>query len=85
MIARAYLMHPYDDHWIDEEVKIWAKAHPKNIKRGESATEWQVLEEAHKQEVRDQINKAKQHSQAFWDYTNKYYETLFGEPNKVKK
>jgi hypothetical protein len=83
-IARAYLVHPNDAHWMNDDVKEWANTNPKNIKRGESKTEWEALEKAHGKEVRDQIYKAKENSQKFWNYTNKHYETFFDTLNKVK-
>jgi type VI secretion system VgrG family protein len=76
-IAGAYLVHPMDCHWQDATVAQWAKKNPANVKRGESATEWEALEKAHKKEVLDGIRNAGKASQSTWDYVNKYFKDLF--------
>jgi hypothetical protein len=63
----------------------WAKTHGGSIKRGESATEWEALEKEHGDEVRAKIRRANESSKQTWDYINKYYDTIFGEKNQVKK
>lgn len=76
-IAGAYLVHPMDCHWQDATVAQWAKKNPAYVKRGESATEWEALEKAHKKAVLDGIRNAGKASQSTWDYVNKYFEDLF--------
>jgi len=65
-------------------VANWALSHASEIKRGESATEWEALEKAHKQEAIDAITKAGQRSKDVWNYINKNYEELFGDKNQVR-
>lgn len=84
-IAAGYLIHPFDSAWQDSIVAKWARANPAQVKRGESATEWEALRRAHEQEVRDGIKKSGERSKQTWDYLNREYETLFGETNQVKK
>ncbi|QJE00688.1 type VI secretion system tip protein VgrG [Massilia forsythiae] len=85
LIARGFLTHPFDTNWQDKLVTDWAVKHPKEVKRGESATEWEAIEKAHKKEVLDSINRAKKMSQESWDYINKNFTTLFKEKNQIKK
>ena len=84
-VASAYLVHPMGCNWQDSIVSGWASAHPGQVKRGESATEWEALRKQHEQEVRDGIKRAGQRSKAVWDYLDENYETIFGEKNQVKK
>ncbi len=84
-IAADFFVHPLDCHWQDDIVKNWAAAHPKQVKRGESSTEWEALHKQIEKESRGAINKVEKNSKATWDYINKYYDTIFGEKNQVKK
>ena len=83
--AASYLVHPYDTSWQDQTVRNWAQAHPNQVKRGESSTEWEALRKEHEQEIRENIKKISNMSQSTWDYLNKNYEVIFGEKNKVKR
>ncbi|WP_229258439.1 hypothetical protein [Duganella rivi] len=47
------------------------------MKRGESSTEWEALEKAHKKEVLDSINRMGKASKSTWDYVNEYFDQLF--------
>ena len=85
LIARGFLVHPFDTNWQDKLVADWAKRHPQEVKRGESATEWEALEKAHKKEILDSINSAKKANQESWDYINKNFTVLFNEKNQIKK
>lgn len=83
--AAAFLIHPFDSQWQDDLVRNWATGHPAQVKRGESATEWEALRKEHEQEIRDGIKRAGERSQRTWDYLNKHYEEIFGEKNQVKR
>ena len=85
LIATRYLTHPLDTTWQDEPVAKWAAKHPLQIVRGESATEWEALEKAHKQETIDAINNAGKRSKKLWDYINDNYDSIFLETNQVRK
>jgi hypothetical protein len=85
LIARDFLTHPFDTDWQDKLVTDWAKMHPQEVKRGESATEWEAIEKAHKKEVLDSIERAKKTNQEAWDYINKNFTALFDEKNQIKK
>ena len=85
LIARGFLTHPFDTNWQDKLVAEWAKKHPKEVKRGESATEWEAIEKAHKKEVLDSINRTKKTSQESWNYVNKNFTALFNGKNQIKK
>jgi hypothetical protein len=85
LIARGFLAHPFDTNWQDNLVTNWAKRHPHEVKRGESATEWEAIEKAHKKEVLDSINKVKRTNQEAWDYINRNYSALFNEKNQIQK
>ncbi len=84
-VAAAYLVHPFDSSWQDQAVLSWAKTHPKQIKRGESSTEWVALRKEHEQEIRDGIKKVSENSGNLWRYINENYDTIFGEKNQVKR
>ena len=85
LIARGFLTHPFDTSWQDKLVADWARKHPQEVKRGESATEWEAMEKAHKEEVLDSIERAKKTNQEAWNYINKNFTTLFNEKNQIKK
>jgi hypothetical protein len=85
LIARGFMTHPFDTNWQDKLVADWAKRHPQEVKRGESATEWEALEKAHKKEVLDSIERAKKINQESWDYINKNFSALFNEKNQIRK
>jgi hypothetical protein len=85
LVAANFLVHPMDSTWQDNEVLQWARSHPKQVKRGESSTEWQALRAEHEKEVRERIDRTSQRSRENWDYLVKYYEDLFGQKNQVKK
>jgi hypothetical protein len=85
LIARGFLTHPFDTSWQDKLVADWAEKHPQEVQRGESATEWEAIEKAHKKEVLDSIGRAKKINQEAWDYINKNFSTLFNEKNQIKK
>jgi hypothetical protein len=84
-VAGGFLSHPFDCSWQDMHVSSWARAHPAQVKRGESSTEWEALHKAHAKEVREAIEKAGTQSKRTWDYLNDNYETLFGSKNQVAK
>jgi hypothetical protein len=85
-VAASYLVHPNDTTWQDIAVSNWASAHPSQIKRGASATEWEALRKEHEQEVRSAIKKTGRQSTELWEYINKNYDDLFGgKKNQVKK
>lgn len=84
-VAAAFIVHPFDSTWQDKLVTDWAAAHPKELIRGESSTEWIALEKAHGKEVRERIGKTNEAAKKTWDYININYETIFGEKNQVKK
>jgi len=83
-VAARFICHPEDCSWQDPLVTAWAKAHPKEVARGTSATEWEALEKAHKKEVMDKIEKMSNSSRSAWDYLNKNYKDLFGDEEKAK-
>jgi hypothetical protein len=83
--AVAFIVHPFSTDWQDKHVKEWATNHPDELKRGESATEWEALERAHKKEILDALDKAKKHNAEIWEYVNKHYADLFSENNQAKK
>ncbi len=85
LIARGFMTHPFDTNWQDKIVADWAKKHPQEVKRGESATEWEAIEKAHKKEVLESIDRAKKTNQNAWDYINKNFTTLFNEKNQIQK
>jgi uncharacterized protein involved in type VI secretion and phage assembly len=74
--AASYLVHPYDCVWQDAFVTQWARSNPGQVKRGESATEWEALEKAHKKEVLDAVRNTRNASKSTWDYVTKYYDQL---------
>ena len=84
-IAASFIVHPFDTNWQDEIVKQWAVTHPGQVRRGESATEWEALEKAHKQEAIDAINKTSKQSKDIWKYINDNYESIFEVKNQVRK
>jgi hypothetical protein len=84
-IAAKLIAHPFDTTWQDALVATWAAKHPQEIKRGESSTEWEALEKAHKKEILDTINKSRKNTHTLWNYVNEYYQSIFGEANQVKK
>ena len=77
VVAAQFICHPSDCTWQDQQVKAWGVAHPDQVKRGESATEWEALERAHKQEVMDNLERMRQGPRRSWNYVSKYYEDLF--------
>lgn len=78
-VAEAYLVHPLDCSWQDAIVSQWAQRNPIQVKRGESATEWEALEKAHKKEVLDTINNMGKASKSTWDYVNEYFDELLND------
>ncbi|SEN37510.1 Heterokaryon incompatibility protein Het-C [Duganella sp. CF517] len=84
-VAASFIVHPLDTNWQDAMVKEWAAKHPQQVLRGQSATEWEALEKAHKQETIDAINKTKKQSNDIWGYINKNYQSIFGTENQVRK
>nr|WP_229473973.1 HET-C-related protein [Pseudoduganella lurida] len=76
-VAAAFLVHPNDCHWQDKIVADWARRNPAQLKRGESATEWEALEKAHKKEVLDTIANAGKASRSTWKYVTDYFDDLF--------
>ena len=77
-IASKFLIHPAECNWQDNFVKSWASANPVKVKRGESATEWEALEKAHKKQVEDSIKEMSSASRKAW----RYLERNFGEMQK---
>jgi hypothetical protein len=84
-VAAEFLTHPYDTNWQDAKVKEWASKNPKQIMRGESATEWEALEKAHRQEAVRAIQNGTGNFNDIWNYVSKNYEAIFSTKNQVKK
>lgn len=57
--AVAFIVHPFSTDWQDRHAKEWATNHSAELKRSESATEWEALEREHKKEILDALGKAK--------------------------
>jgi hypothetical protein len=66
-------------------VRTWATTHLASIKRGESATEWEALEKAHKKEILEAINSGSKKTKRWWGYVNSNYQMLFDNKNQVRK
>jgi hypothetical protein len=84
LMAAQFLVHPFDCHWQDRIVANWAKAHPDQIKRAESATAMQTLQEGYLKDALSTIKKLGNDSQKRWDYIYKYFEAIFDDKNQVK-
>lgn len=74
-IAESLILHPVDTSWQDAVVTEWAGKHAQQLKRGESS-EWEALENAHKQDVIDAINKTTKQSTDIWKYINDSYDAM---------
>ena len=78
-----FMVHPVSTTWQDKYTLAWAKAHPKQIKRAESATELEVLYNTHQKEVIDTYTSATNTARKTYDYVGKYYDSLFpAKPTK---
>lgn len=81
-VAASFITHPFDSQWQDTIVKNWALSHPEKIKRGESSTEWEALNKAHKKEIIDGIAAANHKNKVLWSYIEKNYENIFGKNHR---
>jgi type VI secretion system secreted protein VgrG len=84
-LAASFIAHPLDTNRQDELVRTWATTHLASIKRGESATEWEALEKAHKKEILEAINSGSKKTKRWWGYVNSNYQMLFDNKNQVRK
>jgi uncharacterized Zn-binding protein involved in type VI secretion len=82
-LAAAYLVHPFDCKWQDEQVLDWAQMHPKEVTRGKTSLWWDRLRAEHEDELRRKIKKMQKRNAEIWDYVQRNYEALTGEKNKV--
>ena len=84
-LAGSFLVHPLDCNWQDERLAIWAKSHPAQLERLESATEYQHQVKVRERQLRDEIKRQEKNRQETYNYWVKYYESFFPPANKVKK
>jgi hypothetical protein len=84
-VAASLIVHTFDSQWQDAYVKAWASNHPAEIRRGESPTEWEALDKAHRKEVIEAINSAGNRNKIMWDYINRNDDAIFGSENQVRK
>jgi hypothetical protein len=82
VIASGFLKHPKDCTWQDQLVKAWGHANPAAVARGASATEWEALERAHKQEAIKRIEDMSSASKKSWQFLEKNFEDLFDSEKK---
>jgi len=84
LMAARFLVHPYECRWQDNIVDTWAKSHPAQIKRAESATALQALQEGYLKKARATMKKLGGDAEKKWNYLSKYFTTIFDEKTQVK-
>jgi type VI secretion system secreted protein VgrG len=84
-LAGSFMVHPLDCNWQDSRLDVWAKTHPEQMERLESATEYQHQLKVRKRELKEEAKRQEKNRKATYDYVVKHYEALFPASNKVKK
>jgi hypothetical protein len=84
-LAGSFMVHPLDCGWQDERLANWAKTHPAQLERLESATEYQHQVKVRERQFREEVKRQEKNRQDTYNYWVKYYETFFPPAEKEKR
>jgi type VI secretion system secreted protein VgrG len=84
-LAGSFMVHPLDCGWQDSRLDAWAKTHPKQMERLESATEYQHQIKVRERELREAAKRQEKNRQDTYNYLVKHYDALFPSKDKAKK
>ncbi|MES3021095.1 MAG: type VI secretion system tip protein TssI/VgrG [Pseudomonadota bacterium] len=84
-MAGSFLVHPLDCHWQDKSLAVWAKAHPTQLERLESATEYQHQVKIRERQFREDVTRQEKNRRETYNYWVKHYEAFFPPADKAKK
>jgi type VI secretion system secreted protein VgrG len=84
-LAGSFMVHPLDCNWQDSRLAAWAKTHPAQLERLESATEYQHQVKVRERQLREELKRQERNRRDTYNYWVKHYEAFFPPSDKAKK